>query len=234
MSLIYMIRHGQASFGKDDYDKLSERGKAQAEILGNYLHNLNVGCDVIITGSLKRHKETSMPYLQYSGKSDVPESITMTEFNEYDTKGVFTTLVPILLQEYPAMKRDVDAIFISSQSFYRVLDAVMTMWSSGDYDRPNVETWKEFNERVNSGIDKIISNYSTEKVIGIFTSGGPVSIAVKRALDLTDEGTMKIRDQVVNSSFTRFKYSSDRFTLTSFNEYPHLEGHNNKDLITHY
>jgi broad specificity phosphatase PhoE len=37
MGTLYLVRHGQASFGADDYDQLSELGRRQSVRLGEYL-----------------------------------------------------------------------------------------------------------------------------------------------------------------------------------------------------
>ncbi|WP_164030788.1 histidine phosphatase family protein, partial [Serratia marcescens] len=50
MGSIYLIRHGQASFGADDYDVLSPTGIRQAEILGDHLRNLGVRFDRVLSG----------------------------------------------------------------------------------------------------------------------------------------------------------------------------------------
>ncbi|EPM78754.1 hypothetical protein A249_34210, partial [Pseudomonas syringae pv. actinidiae ICMP 18804] len=40
MGSIYLIRHGQASFGADDYDVLSPVGIRQSRVLGAHLAGL--------------------------------------------------------------------------------------------------------------------------------------------------------------------------------------------------
>jgi broad specificity phosphatase PhoE len=37
MGTLYLVRHGQASFGADDYDQLSALGRRQSVRLGEYL-----------------------------------------------------------------------------------------------------------------------------------------------------------------------------------------------------
>ena len=58
MSEIYFIRHGQASFGSENYDNLSELGHQQSKILGNYLKETGVEFDRVVTGTLNRQQQT--------------------------------------------------------------------------------------------------------------------------------------------------------------------------------
>lgn len=58
MGSIYLIRHGQASFGADDYDVLSPTGIRQAEILGRHLAELGISFDRCLAGDLRRQQHT--------------------------------------------------------------------------------------------------------------------------------------------------------------------------------
>jgi broad specificity phosphatase PhoE len=58
MGTLYLVRHGQASFGSDDYDRLSELGARQCERLGEYFRAKGLRFDGVITGTLKRHVQS--------------------------------------------------------------------------------------------------------------------------------------------------------------------------------
>mgnify|MGYP006207489193 FL=1 len=58
MGTLYLVRHGQASFGADDYDQLSERGQAQSQRLGAYWRERGLRFDAVYTGTLRRHAQT--------------------------------------------------------------------------------------------------------------------------------------------------------------------------------
>jgi broad specificity phosphatase PhoE len=55
---LYLVRHGQASFGADDYDQLSALGHKQALRLGEYFRLKGVTFNTAITGTLKRQTQT--------------------------------------------------------------------------------------------------------------------------------------------------------------------------------
>ena len=58
ISNLYLIRHGQASFGEKDYDNLSKKGIKQSITLGKKLSKQKISFDITIIGPLKRHKQT--------------------------------------------------------------------------------------------------------------------------------------------------------------------------------
>ena len=59
MSTLYLVRHGQASFGTDNYDQLSATGREQVQVLGNYFASLGERIDTIYSGALMRQRETA-------------------------------------------------------------------------------------------------------------------------------------------------------------------------------
>ena len=59
MGVVLLVRHGQASFGTDDYDVLSETGWEQARLLGAWLAGRGVTPDVVVRGGMRRHRETA-------------------------------------------------------------------------------------------------------------------------------------------------------------------------------
>ena len=88
---------------------------------------------------------------------------------------------------------------------------------------PGVETWREFAERVNSGFTKFLRAGARGERVAIFTSGGPVAIAMQRALHLTAEDTLELTWMSRNSAWSEFLYNAKRFTLSSFNIHAHIE-----------
>ena len=59
MGAIHLVRHGQASFGSGDYDRLSETGHLQARLAGEDMAARGLRPDVIIHGGLRRQRETA-------------------------------------------------------------------------------------------------------------------------------------------------------------------------------
>lgn len=93
MSAIYIIRHGQASFGKENYDRLSDLGVRQAELLGDYFKRTGTKFDGIFCGSLERHIATCQILMaRMESNNSVSEPRIISAFNEYNT---FAVLVKI-------------------------------------------------------------------------------------------------------------------------------------------
>ncbi|HEX5612745.1 MAG TPA: phosphoglycerate mutase family protein, partial [Burkholderiales bacterium] len=49
MAELYLVRHAQASFGTEDYDRLSELGRRQARWLGEYFAERGMRFDRVVT-----------------------------------------------------------------------------------------------------------------------------------------------------------------------------------------
>ncbi len=58
MAESYLIRHAQASFGANNYDKLSSLGHQKNQSLGKALADQDVSPDLFYAGDIQRHRET--------------------------------------------------------------------------------------------------------------------------------------------------------------------------------
>ena len=58
MGSLILVRHGQASFGEKNYDKLSKLGHLQARLLGKFFKKEGVVFDKFFTGNMSRQLET--------------------------------------------------------------------------------------------------------------------------------------------------------------------------------
>ncbi|OQX63711.1 MAG: hypothetical protein B5M56_02015 [Desulfococcus sp. 4484_241] len=234
MSTLYFIRHGQASFGKSDYDQLSEKGKKQARLLAGYLHKNDFRFDIIIRGPQKRHEQTAHELIEIyrSCGRPCPDTLCMEELAEYDFTSVLKILMPVIISEDEQMNRNAARMFDEPKAFQRLFEAVMMRWVNGDPAIPHDISWEAFKSRVNRGIDSIMEKFGRGAHIGVFTSGGPISVSIQRALGLSGETAMQLNWQIVNCSVTRFKCTQDRIMLASFNEYPWLETHADRSLVT--
>lgn len=83
MGTIYLVRHGQASFGADNYDQLSALGLQQAQQLGRYWQERGMRFDAVYTGTLQRHVQT-LAGIQ-DGLPGLPEATALPALNEYDS-----------------------------------------------------------------------------------------------------------------------------------------------------
>jgi len=232
LSRLYMIRHGQASFGASDYDELSELGQLQMRVLGEYWKRWRGPFHAIYTGSLKRQKDSCRCFLEAytNGGEAVPGPLELPEFNEYDTQSLLTDALPSAIMEREELATLVRELNINSaeelikdrKAFQRLFSAVMDLWVKGEIESEGSESWAGFVDRVNKGLDKITAARQGGKNVAVMTSGGPISVAMQRAMSCPDKTALELGWVIWNSSLTEFRYSGDKFSLAVFNSTPHL------------
>jgi broad specificity phosphatase PhoE len=230
-----MVRHGQASFGKENYDQLSGRGRKQCGILADYLIRTKVAFDAVYTGDMARQQDTAWEIgATYQAHDlNLPERHIMPEFNEYSSRDIIMAHIRDVAQEDPGLKADLKRLYVDKKAFQRVFETIMVRWISGEMDKPGVTRWRDFREGVQSGMRKAMAKNGRKKKILICTSGGPISAAVQMALDLSDEKALRIAWHLANTSVTTFVYRGDRLELTAFNHTSHLELLNDPEMITY-
>jgi len=235
MSEIYFVRHGQASFGEKDYDSLSPTGIRQAKLLAQHMLYTKQSFDAMYCGTMVRQKSTARELTEYFSQSGflVPDFQVSADFDEYDSFSVWDSQIPLMLKEDPALSVTIEKAHMDRKSFQKIFEGVMLRWVSGNYDQKGVSTWADFKKRVKNGVSKIMETHGSGRKIIVFTSGGPVSAIVQYALGLSDEKTIELSWQVLNSSVTRFKYSSNGIMLYGFNDIAHIEKENDGNLITY-
>ena len=235
MSMIYMIRHGQASFGKEDYDQLSPLGKKQARILAEHLLNIGFQPDALYSGTMMRQTATAQEVLSAYHIADkkVPELEMLNGFDEYDTAAIVKALFPDMVKEDPSLNDELPKMYASKASFKRVFEGAMLRWVTGDFDRPGTESWEALKARVAGSLRLIMKNHGRGKIIAVFTSGGAIAASLAHVLDISGEQAMRLNWQLVNSSVSRFMYNEERITLAGFNVINHLELAGDPTLITY-
>lgn len=230
-----MIRHAQASFGQTDYDRLSELGHEQAHLLAAHLDRIGVDFDAIYLGSQLRHDQTLEAYRTVCSRkgNGLPPVRKNDFFNEYDAGSILRTFVPILIREEPGFEDQVAEMTTSNRSFEKVFGKVLKRWFDHKGEAHNFESWASFTSRVQRGIRQIMDREGSGKRVAVFTSGGPISAVVQKALGLSNQSTISIASQIVNSSVSRFKYNKEAVMLFGFNDITHLELDDPDRLITY-
>ena len=233
MSTLLMVRHGQASFGETDYDKLSEMGITQSCLLGEYWVKRGQKFDALFTGAQRRQQDTLLVLQDVYRKSglDLPEPNVNEAFNEYDAAGMLAHFLPKLLREEPGLEETVNRAMntegdskVRRRAFQDILTIVMNRWIAGEMDPETVESWERFTHRVIRGVEEIVAEYPSGKTVAVFTSGGPISAVMQYALETSDRIALALGWVVKNASINEFKYRGARFSMTGFNMTPHFHG----------
>jgi broad specificity phosphatase PhoE len=206
MSELILIRHAQASFGEENYDKLSDLGHKQAQLLGNLLKGLEISPDKVVIGTQKRHLET----FEELGLSCHLEK--HSGWNEYDFKD-------LLLAEFGS---DIPSeIFTDRKIHFRTLRATVTKWMNNEISGTN-EKWADFALRVKTACE-VSCDLNCKQVV-VVTSGGPISRVVSTTLNTPKEEMMNLNLQIKNTSISRFIFTPRSFYLHSFNATPQFDG----------
>jgi broad specificity phosphatase PhoE len=231
MGRVFLVRHAQASFLEPDYDKLSATGETQARVLGEYWARHKVSFDRVCTGPRVRHRDTEKAVRETYARHSLtfPESIVLDEFDEFQGDLVLEKSLPQLSASNSHI-RDLDAAVKTANSppqrrrnFQRLFDTVVTMWVNGELAVDGVESWEAFIARVNRGLSQFLSTATKNETCAIFTSGGPIAVSVQRALRLSPQDTLQVAWMPRNCSYSEFLFSADRFTLSTFNSFQHLD-----------
>jgi len=231
MGRLLLIRHAQASFLSPNYDKLSDLGEKQACLLGEYWAKRNTGFDRAWTGPCVRHEDTARLARDACVHAGLqfPEPVVAPEFDEYQGDEVLQRSLPRLLESsdrirelHKAFEKS-DGSYEKFKTFQKMFEAVISMWVDGKISPDCVESWAEFSIRVNQGLTHILSASRHGERVVVFTSGGPIALALRRALQLTPQNTLEVSWMSQNCSVSEFLFSKDRFTLSTFNSFPHLD-----------
>jgi broad specificity phosphatase PhoE len=232
MSTLWIIRHGQASFGDANYDRLSALGETQSRILGQHFRRTGVVFDRAYTGDMDRQKETAKIVLgEMNG--NVPSPSADPAFNEYDHHAIITALLPGLLEDDPAMNDILPKIFSDNREFQKMFGRIVDRWVSGDYETPGTEPFREYVARVENGLSRVAESAENGTNTAVFTSGGVVTVAMKASLGLSDGEAMRLGWWVKNTAVTVLERRKGRFNLMSFNGLAHLELEKRPELLTY-
>ncbi|MFO7694266.1 MAG: histidine phosphatase family protein [Vicinamibacterales bacterium] len=237
MAVIYLIRHGQASFGSDDYDRLSVLGQRQAAILGTYLKRRAAPFDALVSGTLRRQRDTLSGVVEALG-AQAPEPSVAEAFNEYDHVGVIRAYLPLFMARIGTARALTEAdIFRDHRLFELAFRFMVKAWMDHEpHDYEGLEDWRDFCNRVSAGLDGVLTDNGPKARIGVVTSGGAISAALRAVLGLSNKRTLSINWSIYNASLTQLYYGAsprhENALLLGFNNVSHLELVGEDNLIT--
>jgi broad specificity phosphatase PhoE len=226
---IYLIRHGQASFGSNDYDQLSPVGHEQGRVLGASLKARGVVPDLVISGSMKRHQETAINCLETLG-CQLPMALHQG-VNEFNHENVIEVAEPRYVDKL-VMMGDMAASGDPRRMFQRFFQGAVTRWVEGAHAHEYAESWADFRARCVAALDDIVKQSPPKGTTLVFTSGGTISVICAHLLGLSDAQAFTINWTLANAGVTKLLAGRDGLHLISVNEHAHLEG-GDKALLTY-
>jgi broad specificity phosphatase PhoE len=216
MGVVLLVRHGQASFGADDYDVLSEIGWAQGRLLGSWLGERGVTPSAIVHGDLRRQRDTVLAMAEGAGWSGVEPGLDQG-WDEFDHLG--------MVAAYPELPDDEP----DRREFQDLFEKAAARWTSGEHDG-YPESYADFVARVRAALDRATGTAGPGGTVVVVSSGGPIAVACAELLDPGADAPgvarlwQRFNTMIVNSSVSRVVVGSTGPRLLTFNEHPHLEG----------
>jgi broad specificity phosphatase PhoE len=214
MGTLYLVRHGQASFGADDYDRLSDLGRRQGRRLGEYWRERGMAFDAVITGTLTRHRQTWEAIAEGLGLSQC-DVLPWPGLNEYDSAAVIATIHP-----QPLARPDTPELY---RHHFRLLRDGLAAWMQGRTAPVGMPSYLDFLAGVTTALDHVRARHHGANVL-VVSSGGPISTAVGHVLRTPPETTIELNLRLRNTSVTEFAFTPKRHMLVTYNTLPHLDG----------
>ena len=224
MGTLLLVRHGQASAFEENYDRLSTLGERQARLLGQSWRRRALKLDRVFAGPRVRQQRTAEIAAEAGG---LPAPVVLQDLDEMGVEPLFREHMPDLFARHAHLATLGDAMLAAdgdearARGFARLFEAVLQLWVRGEVNAGGVESWLEFRARVRRALAVVRAEARGQR-IAAFTSAGPVASAIQLALGADDDTTLSLAFRVRNSSVSEFLFASERFSLSSFNETPHL------------
>ncbi len=221
MGTLHLVRHGQASFGTDDYDRLSELGTRQCAALGEWLHARGRRFEGVIRGTLRRHVQ-SLDAIA-STLPGLPEAIEWPGLNEYDSEAV----VRAVYQGEVPPPPDAEGY----RQHFRLLREGLLAWTEGRAQPAGMPSWSQWLEGVAGALDLVRERFEGDVLL--VSSGGPIATAVAQVLQAPATSVIELNLRIRNSALTEFAFTPKRHALSVFNSLPHLDHPERTDWITY-
>lgn len=221
MGHLYLVRHGQASLGAQNYDCLSALGQQQSVRLGGYWRERGVQFDAVLTGTLDRHAQTWSHIAQGGGYQIEP--LVLPGLNEYNADALIHAAQPQAID-----RTDTPEAF---RQHFRLLREGLIQWANGAVQPQGMPSYHDFVSGVTSALDHVRQNFNGNVLM--VSSGGPIATAVSQVLCAPAATMVELNMRIRNSAVTEFVFNPKRHSLLSFNTLPHLDHPDLADWITY-
>ncbi|MGA2708994.1 MAG: histidine phosphatase family protein [Steroidobacteraceae bacterium] len=245
MGTIYLVRHAQAAFGTDDYDRLTQIGFAQGRLLGAYFAARHVRFDAVYTGTLRRHAETARSLLERDSARDGtsrgcepgdneprdrgPPVECVSGLDEYKPDALMraymggsSAAMPVAVRSDPERMRE---------HFRRLREALLA-WTEDRIQPAGMPAWRAFQDGAVAALVEARRRFADGNVL-VVSSGGPIAAIVAAALEAPAPTAIELNLRIRNSSVTEFTMSARRHQLLTFNALPHLDTQADQALTTY-
>lgn len=107
MSVLTLVRHGQASYMSQNYDQLSATGEEQSVRLGQYWVRQGRRFDHVFHGPAQRHIRTMelVAGVYLDAALPFPQPQPIPDFDEFDAFQMLRRMTPILVEQHEHIRR---------------------------------------------------------------------------------------------------------------------------------
>jgi broad specificity phosphatase PhoE len=230
VAVIHVVRHGQAAFGTEHYDRLTDIGFTQARLLGGYFARRNIRFDAVFTGTLRRQTETAQGiFAGYAEHGSPPQAEIFPGLDEYNPEAVMVAFTGHFPAPAPAAARR-DPVIV--REHFRILREALLAWAE-DRTRPEgMPVWQAFQDGAVAALREARQRFPEGNVL-IVSSGGPIAAIVAAVLNAPPATAVELNLRIRNSSLSEFAATPRRHHLVSFNGLPHLDTNPDPTLITY-
>jgi broad specificity phosphatase PhoE len=218
MPTVLLVRHGQASYGAEAYDVLSETGHRQAQVLAEDLSSKGVRPARIVSGSMARQRDTAQTLADAMGLDVEIDA----GWNEYDSDDI---LAHHSSTDFRLDQRAPGSTSMSSRDFQELLDGALIAWIDAGADGPAREPWTAFDARVRAAMDRVAAGLRSGETALVVSSGGAIGGLCAALVGLPPSGLVTFNRVAINTGFARVVSGRSGLTLLSVNEHGHLDGH---------
>jgi broad specificity phosphatase PhoE len=221
MPTLYLVRHGQASFGAADYDNLSELGHNQAQQLGAYFKAKKLRFDAAYLGTLRRHTQTFEGIAKGLGLE--PQALApqaRAGLNEYDSEAVLASM-----QTPGAQLLQSPHTPEGYRQHFRRLREGLAAWMDGSLQPSGMPSYTDFVSGITQVLDEVRHTHGNrdDARVLLVSSGGPISTALGQVLGASAPTTIELNFRIRNSSVTELAFTPKRHMLVTYNTLPHLD-----------
>lgn len=223
MGTLYLVRHGQASFGADDYDRLSDLGRRQCERLGEWFRAQGIVFEAALVGTLRRQVESLQAIDAGMQAQPAVEPLSWPGLNEYDSHALIRTVHPQPLAK-PANAQEV-------RQHFRLLREALGRWMAAQAQPEGMPSYAAFAAGVAGALEHVRTNHAGNVLL--VASGGPIATAVGQVLGMAPEATIELNLRIRNSAVSEFVFTPKRHQLLTYNTLPHLGGPEHASWVTY-
>ncbi|PRY57007.1 broad specificity phosphatase PhoE [Knoellia remsis] len=226
MSRIVLVRHGQASWGKRAYDKLSDLGREQARIVGAELATRDLAPTLVVSGTMERQRDTATGLVEAAGWDLTPQ--TRPGWDEYDHASILTAYKPAY-RSMTLLKADMARTLRPRAAFDEMYAVATQRWVAGENDADYGEPFAAFGERVLGGLGEVADELGPGETAVVVSSAGAISWVAASLLDGGAPTWTALQRVLANASLTTVSVGAGdggaarRPVLRTFNDTTHLE-----------